>query len=209
MDDKFQEILKDTNLQQLLKDAIIAEVASDVLKIRDDLSLIAPLVTQLKEAFPTAFDALQGGLIETLEQINEGIKEAGGERVQYVSGQLHIVIEQAIQKAFSESSEKVDTILKLFEKQNGVAVSQLRGQFGEVSKAMTQMREEASATMKEMRKETSNLRFPIWAKITIPIAFIVAIGCTAVVSWKLATYTEAVYMNAFMKKLPADKAKGK
>lgn len=182
----------------LLKDAIIAEVASDVLKIRDDLSLIAPLVTQMKEAFPASFDALQAGLIETLELINEGIKEAGGERIEFVKGQLSVFIEQAIQKAFAENSDKIEKITEQFQRQNNAAAINLRSQFEEVSDGMV-----------AMRKEISKARFPTWAKITIPVAFLLAIGCSSIISWKLASYKEAVYMNAFMKNLPAEKGKTK
>ena len=189
----------------LLKDAIIAEVASDVLKIRDDLSLISPLVTQMKEAFPASFDALQAGLSETLERINEGIKEAGGERIEFVKGQLSVFIEQAIQKAFAENSDKIEKITEQFQRQNNAAAINLRSQFEEVSDGMAATRNEIVA----MRKESSNARFPTWAKITIPVAFLLAIGCSSVISWKLASYKEAVYMNAFMKNLPAEKGKTK
>lgn len=186
----------------LLKDAIIAEVASDVLKIRDELSLISPLVTQMKEAFPASFDALQAGLIETLELINEGIKEAGGERIEFVKGQLSVFIEQAIQKAFAENSEKVEQITKLFEKQNNAAALNLRAQFDEVSEGMGAMREEINTVI-------NKARFPTWVKIGVPVAFVFAIACSSVISWQLASYKEAVYMNAFMKNLPADKGKSK
>lgn len=187
--------MKNENLD-ILKDAIIAEIASDVLKIRDDLSLIAPLVTQMKEAFPASFDALQGGLIETLEQINEGIKEAGGERVEFVKGQLSVFIEQAIQKAFSENSDKIEKITEQFQRQNNAAAINLRSQFDEVSDGMI-----------AMRKEVTNVRFPTWAKIAIPVGFVLAIVCSSVISWQLASYKEAVYMQAFVKQLDADKAK--
>jgi hypothetical protein len=178
----------------LLKDAIIAEVASDVLKLRDqvqavndDLLLVGPLVSQLKDSFPGHFDALQAGLIETLDQINEGIKEAGGERIDFVRGQLHVFIEQAINKAFESNSKRVEQLTQAFTEQNNAAALNLRSQFDEVS-----------GGMKAMRVEMSRLKFPTWAKIAIPLAFIAAIGCTAVATYQFAAYKEAVYMKAFV-----------
>ena len=185
----------------LLKDAIIAEVASDVLKLRDqvkavndDLLLIGPLVSQLRDAFPGHFDALQAGLIETLEQINEGIKEAGGERIDFVRGQLHVFIEQAIDKAFQSNSEKVEKLTQAFSEQNNAAAMNLRSQFDEVSSGM-----------KAMRVEMARLKFPTWAKVGIPLAFIVAIGCTALATYQFASYKEAVYMKAFVEYSKAKK----
>lgn len=179
----------------MLKDAIIAEIASDVLQIKDDVQLIGPLVTQLKEAFPASFDALKAGLIETLDEINEGIKEAGGERIDFVKGQLHVFIEQAINKAFSENSDKAEKMLSQFEAQNKAAAAALRAQFDDVSEGMSQI-----------RKEIGNNRFPTWAKVIIPAALILAIVCSSVISWQLASYKEALYMQAFMKQLEAEKA---
>lgn len=178
----------------LLKDAIIAEVASDVLKLRDqvqgvsdDLLLVGPLVSQLRDSFPGHFDALQAGLIETLDQINEGIKEAGGERIDFVRGQLHVFIEQAINQAFQSNSKRVEQLTQAFTEQNNAAALNLRSQFDEVSSGM-----------KAMRVEMSRLKFPTWAKVAIPLAFIVVIGCTAAATYQFAAYKEAVYMKAFV-----------
>lgn len=178
----------------LLKDAIIAEVASDVLKIRDDLQLIGPLVTQLKDSFPGHFDTLQAGLVETLDQINEGIKEAGGERIDFVRGQLHVFIEQAIDKAFQSNSEKVEKLTQAFAEQNNAAAMNLRSQFDEVSNGM-----------KAIRVEMARMKFPTWAKVAIPLAFVFAIGCTAVATYQFASYKEAVYMKAFVEYSKAKK----
>ncbi|HBP4970080.1 TPA: hypothetical protein L5627_006018 [Pseudomonas aeruginosa] len=181
---------------ELLKDAIIAEVAADVLKIRDNVEEIGPLVAQLRDQLPGHFDLLRAGLIETLDAINEGIKEAGGERIEFVKGQLSVFIEQAIDKAFAANSDKVEKMVAQFERQNNAAAANLKAQFDEVSEGMT-----------EIKKIVENARFPTWAKVIIPIALVVAIGCSAVVTWQVASYKEAMYMQAFMKQLEADKGK--
>lgn len=175
------------HLKDSLKDAIIAEIASDVLKIRDDLQLVSPLVKQLIDAFPEAFDRLQAGLVETLDQINEGIKEAGGERVEFVRGQLSVFIEQAIDKAFASNSDKVAEMMRVFEGHNNAAVQNLRSQFQEVSDGMALM-----------RKEMNKSRFPTWLKVGIPVAFVISILCSALVTWQVASYKEALYMKAFV-----------
>ncbi|MGG5276307.1 hypothetical protein [Pseudomonas syringae pv. coryli] len=178
------------------KDAVIAEMAADVLRMKDDVQEIGPLVAQLRAQLPEHFDLLRAGLIETLELINEGIKEAGGERVEFVKGQLSVFIEQSIEKAFSANSEKVDKLVAQFEKQNNLAAKNLKGQFDEVS-----------AGMQELKNIADNARFPTWLKVTIPLAFIAAISCSAVVTWQLASYKEAIYMEAFMKQMPTGKGK--
>lgn len=179
----------------MFKDAVIAEIASDVLKIKEDVDQLGPLIQQLKDGLPSHFDLLRAGLIETLDLINEGIKEAGGERVEFVKGQLHVFIEQAIDKAFAENSDKVDKLVLQFERQNNAAAQNLRAQYSEVSEGMSQI-----------RQEVGNMRFPTWLKVIIPLAFIVAIGCSSLISWQLASQKEAVYMQAFMKQLEAEKA---
>jgi molecular chaperone GrpE (heat shock protein) len=177
-----------------LKDAVIAEVASDVLRIRADIEEILPMVDQLKAALPGHFDALRAGLIETLEEIDNGIKEAGGERIEFVKGQLAAFIQQAIEKSFKDNSDRIDEAIRKFEQQNNAAVSSLSSQYEEVSK-----------NLQRLKKESENNKIPKWLKITIPLAFIIAIGATSLLSWQLSSYKEAVYMNAFMSQLGAEK----
>lgn len=177
------------------KQAIIAEIAADVLHIKDMLSEVGPLTEQLRDQLPGHFDVLRAGLIETLSDIDEGIKEAGGERIDFVKGQLHVFIEQAIDKAFSENSEKVEAMVRQFERQNQAAAQQLKVQFDAVASGM-----------QELRSIAEKARFPTWAKVIIPLGFIVAIIGSAAVSWQMASYKEALYMKTFME-LPADKRK--
>ncbi|WP_434077472.1 hypothetical protein [Pseudomonas aeruginosa] len=122
------------------KDAIIAMVAADVLRMKDDVEQLGPLVQQLKDGLPSHFDLLRAGLIETLDLINEGIKEAGGERIEYVKGQLSVFIEQAIEKAFAANSERIAQLMVQFEKQNNAAANNLREQYAAVSEGMSQIR---------------------------------------------------------------------
>jgi hypothetical protein len=185
----------DTSLDSL-KDAVIAEIAADVLRIRDDVQEVGPLVAQLRAQLPEHFDLLRAGLIETLDLINEGIKEAGGERIEFVKGQLSVFIEQSIEKAFAANSEKVDKMVTQFERQNNLAAQNLKAQFSEVSAGMT-----------ELKKIADNARFPTWLKVTIPLALVLAIGCSAAVTWQFASYKEAVYMQEFMKQVQSDKGK--
>jgi hypothetical protein len=173
---------------EVLKDAIIAEVASDVLKIRDDLSLVTPLISQMLEAFPKAFDSLQGGLIETLSQINEGIEEAGGDRIEYVRGQLGAFIEVAIRDAFAQNSAKINQLAEQYERHNNAAAKNLKSQFDEVAEGL-----------KSVRKEIDDIRIPKWAKIFVPLAFVIAIVSTGLITWHYASYKEAVYMREFIK----------
>ena len=177
------------------KDAIIAMVAADVLRMKDDVEQLGPLVQQLKDGLPSHFDLLRAGLIETLDLINEGIKEAGGERIEYVKGQLSVFIEQAIEKAFAANSERIAQLMEQFEKQNNAAANNLREQYAAVSEGMSQM-----------QKEIGKQRFPTWAKVIIPIALVVAVGCSSIISWHLASQKEAIYMQAFMQQLEAEKA---
>lgn len=200
-----------------LKDAIIAEIASDVLKIKDDVQELGPLVEILKKSLPEHFDLLRQGLIQTLEEIDEGIKEAGGERIEFVKGNLHVFIEQAIDKAFSGNSEKVEKLVQLFEKQNNAAAGNLKAQFDEVAAGMQKLQEaaagnlkaqfdEVSAGMQKLHQLVEEARFPKWAKFYIPISLVVAIVCSSVVSWHFASAKEAVYMEAFLKMKANSKA---
>jgi hypothetical protein len=182
------------NATDLFKDAVIAEIASDVLRIKEDVDQLGPLIQQLKDGLPSHFDLLRTGLIETLDLINEGIKDAGGERIEFVKGQLHVFLEQAIGKAFAENSDKVDKLVTLFERQNNAAALNLKAQYKEVSEGMSQI-----------RLEVEKIRFPTWLKVIIPLAFIVAIGCTGLITWQIASQKEAVYMQAFIKQMDAEK----
>lgn len=173
-----------------LKDAIIAEMASDVLKIKEDVEVLAPLVNQLKDSFPELFDILKAGMIETLDEINNGLKDAGGERIEFVKGQLHVFIEQAIGQAFSENKTKAEHLIALFEKQNKSATSNLKQQYDEVSEGMSQI-----------QKEIQKTRFPLWLKVIIPLGFIVAIAASTAITWQIASYKEAMYMRVYMENM--------
>lgn len=180
----------------LLKDAMIAEMVSDVLKIKEAVEQIDPMVKQLEANMPGLFDVLRAGLIDTLEQINQGILEAGGERIEYVKGQLHVYMAQEIEKVFAANSDRVERLVEQFERQNNAAAKNLRAQY-----------EEVAAGMEEISKRLNKNSFPTWAKITIPLAFVIAIASSAIVSWQLASYKEAEYMRAYMQQLETVKAK--
>lgn len=175
-----------------LKDAVIAEMASDVLRLREDIAQIVPMVDQLKAGLPEHFDVLRAGLIETLEEINNGILEAGGERVEFVKGQLAVFIQQAIEQGFEQNAEKIDQAIQKFEKLNTAALRSLSEQY-----------EEASAGLQKLKEQSHVNKVPKWIKIALPVAFIVGIIGTGVLSWQIGSYKEAVYMNAFMSQLDA------
>lgn len=214
----------------MLKDAIIAEMASDVLQIKEDVQLIGPLVDQLKAGLPAHFDLLKAGLIQTLNEVEEDIKAAGGERIDFVKGQLHVFIEQAINKAFSEYSENAEKLFTTLEEQSTAAGKALQQQVAEVQEqsnaagaalqqqvaqfdsqnkaaaaALRAQFNDVSEGMSQIQKEIGNNRFPTWAKVTIPVALVLSILCSAAISWQLASYKEALYMQAFMSKLEAEK----
>jgi hypothetical protein len=60
---------------------------------------------------------------------------------------------------------------------------------------MDSLKESLSAVIKEANKAKT----PTWVKVWLPITFVFSIACTALVSWQLASYKEAVYSNAFNK----------
>ncbi|VVN28944.1 hypothetical protein PS623_04680 [Pseudomonas fluorescens] len=169
-----------------LKDAILAEVAADVLAIKQDVSEVAPLVAQLRAQLPDHFDLLRSGLIETLENIDQAIQEAARDRTEFAKGQLSAYIETALQESLANHSEKIDALVLQFEKQNTVAVKALKSQFSEVS-----------SSMEGLKKLSEDTKFPKWAKITLPIVVAVIVACTGIATWQFASYKEAVYMNAF------------
>lgn len=180
------------------KDAVIAQVASDVLTLQDNVTLMVTMTEALQKQMPEHFDMLRSGLIETLDAINEGIKEAGGERIDFVKGKLQAHIEQAVEEALTAESEKIEKIVALFEKQNKAAAANLKAQFDEVS-----------AGMDKLKSTISEARFPKWAKVLIPVALVMTAVISGVVSWQLASYKEALYMQAFMQTLKTEKAPGK
>lgn len=175
-----------------LKDAVIAEMASDVLRLREDIAQIVPMVDQLKAGLPEHFDVLRAGLIETLEEINSGILEAGGERIEFVKGQLSAFIQHAIEQGLEENSKKLDEAVRKFEDLNAAAIRSLSEQY-----------EAASSNLQRLKDQASVNKVPKWVKIVIPMAFVVGIIGSGILSWQLGSYKEAVYMNAFMIQLDA------
>ena len=171
-----------------LKDAIIAEVASDVLHIKDDVTELVLIVKQLKESFPQLFDLLKSGMIETLDSVNKGILDAGGERIDFVKGQLHSYIEQAFAKALESNSKEIDGLQAKFTKQHALAIEGLKSQYQEVSSGMT-------AALSSSRRPS----IPTWATVVITLVIIASVVCGGAVCWQVASYKEAVYMQAFLK----------
>lgn len=176
-----------------LKTALLANISSDVLKIQDQLDLVKPLITQLIEALPASMDVLRSGVIDTLEEINNGIKEAGGERTEYVKGQLSAFIERCIDDAFKANSERTEQLLKSFEKSGTLAAQNLKQQYDAVSSGMATIQEKMAA----VKQEVGDLRMPKWVKICIPLSIVTAIAVSSVVTWQIASYKEAVYASAF------------
>ncbi|MBI6621534.1 hypothetical protein YA0783_24915 [Pseudomonas corrugata] len=177
-----------------LRSAMIAELTADVLRVQDQLELVKPLVTQLLEALPASMDVLRSGVIDMLEQINEGIKEAGGERTEFVKGQLSVYIKQCIDEVFRENAETAEKLLANFKKNGELASQNLKAEY-----------EEVYAGMQAIRKEVNRIRFPTWLKITIPVSVvaILVLGCT--LSWQYASWKEAVYSDAYHNALKKSK----
>ena len=170
-----------------LKEAIIAEVASDVLHMKSDVAELKPLINQLKESIPQSFDLLKSGMIETLDIVNKEIVDAGGARVEFVKGQLHSYIEQAFAKALESNSKEIEELQAKFSKQNALAIQHLKAQYEEVSTGMNNVLANA--------KKSS---LPSWAIVTIPLVILLTVVCGGAVCWQLASYKEAVYMQAFL-----------
>ena len=161
-------------------------------RLREDIAQILPMVDQLKAGLPDHFDVLRAGLIETLEEINQGILEAGGDRIEFVRGQLSVFIQQAIEQGFEQNVDKINQTIHKFETLNATALRSLSEQY-----------EEASAGLQRLKSQANANRVPKWIKIVLPIAFIVGIIGAGVLSWQIGSYKEAVYMNAFMSQLDA------
>lgn len=195
--------LEKVNAVEDLKAALIATMMQDVLAIQDQLELIKPLVSQLLQALPDSMDVLRAGVIDMLENINEGIKEAGGERTEYVKGQLSVFIKQCLDDAFKENSETTNQIMALFTQHSGAAAKDLKSQYTVIADGMRSIKSE----MDGVKKEINNIRFPRWLKITIPVAFIVVVGSTAIATWHFASYKEALYANAYQSALNKVKSK--
>lgn len=195
--------LEKVNAVEDLKAALIATMMQDVLAIQDQLELIKPLVSQLLQALPDSMDVLRAGVIDMLENINEGIKEAGGERTEFVKGQLSVFIKQCLDDAFRENSETTNQIMGLFTQHSGAAAKDLKSQYTVIADGMRSIKSE----MDGVKQEINNIRFPKWLKIAIPVAFIVVVGSTAIATWQLASYKEALYANAYQSALNKVKAK--
>lgn len=183
-----------TENTQALKDAIIAEVARDVLLIKDEVTELRSLVTQLKESLPALFDLLKAGTIETLEEINKGILEAGGERIDYVRGQLSVFLEQALTNGLDGHSKRINGVIEQLEKQSNVAARNLRNHYDEVAAGMEAVRD---------RQQKSSISTGL--KVTIAAVTLAMVICSGVVCYQVASYKEAVYMKAFMSELPTSK----
>ncbi len=177
---------------EALKNAMIAEVASDVLQVKSDVAELRVIISQLKDSLPQLFDLLKSGMIETLESINKGLLEAGGDRIDFVKGQLHVYIEQAVGKALENNSDKIESLQALFLKQNTIATQNLKEQYQEVSNGM-----------KNILSSTNISHIPFWIKITFPSVLITIALCTGAVCWQLASYKEAVKMQIVMNQVSA------
>lgn len=193
--------LDKTDAVEDLKTALIAQMMQDVLAIQDQLELIKPLVSQLLQALPDSMDVLRSGVIDMLENINEGIKEAGGERTEYVKGQLSefisSFIKRCLDEAFKENSETTNRLMLSFTQHSGAAAKDLHSQYTVISEGMRSVKTE----MDGIKKEINNIRFPTWLKYAIPLAFVVVIGSTAIATWQFASYKEALYANAYQSAL--------
>lgn len=180
--------MENESATEALKNAIIAEIASDVLHIKDDVAELGPIISQLKESLPQLFDLLKSGMIETLDTVNKGILDAGGERVDFVKGQLHSYIEQAFAKALESNTKEIDALQAKFTKQHTLALEGLKSQYEQVSSGMT-------AVLSSSRRPP----LPTWATVAITLVIVVCVVASGAVCWQLASYKEAVYMQAFLK----------
>lgn len=173
-----------------LKDAILGEIASDVLHIKDQLEEIKPLITLLSSGIADSLDVVRAGITTTLESIDEDLRAVGSDKVEQVKGQLSVFIEQAMTKSFSENAALVDQIVQQFQKLNNSAANSLKVQYQEVADGLA-----------SVKKEVEKAATPSWLKIGVPIFVIVVVLTTSIASWQFASYREAVYMAAFNKTL--------
>jgi hypothetical protein len=123
-----------------MKDALIAEVASDVLQLRSSIESLEILIKTLESQIATNFDTLQAGLIQTIETIDHDIKETGQEQIYLVKKNLSSFIEKTIEQMLISKSEKIEQIVQNLENQHDLSLKTLKMQFDEVYQNMNKIK---------------------------------------------------------------------